>query len=64
VTARRVTSGGQPADADTPSRWRKVRTLGQQAYADALVDALFNARFGHPVTTAHLEAMGYRQVPP
>jgi len=46
------------------SRWRKVRTLGQQAYADALVDALFNARFGHPVTTAHLEAMGYRQVPP
>lgn len=44
------------------SRWRKVRTLGERAWADALVEALAARRTGAPVTEEHVRAMGYERV--
>lgn len=53
---------GSRRTARDGSAWVKARTLGERAWADALCEALAQARTTGVVTEDHVRAMGYEPV--
>lgn len=53
---------GTRREARDGSVWVKTRTLGERAWADALCEALAQARTTGAVTEDHVRAMGYEPV--